>query len=372
MFAPPTKPVDSIQPIEKTVFSTLQAGRAFAVVAVVAFHAHVFFIPERLYPGQNVSRVFDMGYAGVEFFFVLSGFIMLLVHRGDIGVPGMARRFAERRINRIIPFYWVVTAAMIALLAVQLPETASELRLGRVLHSLFLIPMPDGEKLLIGAAWTLTHEFLFYGFFALLILSPRLGGAAFALWLGLAALGLPLSYPADTLLSPYNLLFPMGMLAAAAFVRVPPAAAAGLALLGVVAFVTVGLLDAYRVTDIGHTARTLSFGIAATAAVIGLAALEWRGRLRAPRWLSFLGDASYAIYLVHIVALPVITRLMMAAGLNTLLPPFAGYAVLVASAVAAGSLAHVTVERPLGRAIRNRRTRRQQRRAGVATADHAG
>ena len=138
------------------------------------------------------------------------------------------------------------------------------------------------------------------------------------------------------------------------------------------AFVTVGLLDTYRVTDIGHTARTLSFGIAATAAVIGLAALEWRGRLRAPRWLSFLGDASYAIYLVHIVALPVITRLMMAAGLNTLLPPFAGYAVLVASAVAAGSLAHVMVERPLGRAIRNRRTRRQHRRAGVATADHVG
>ena len=103
----------------KKSFDTLQVGRAAAAIAVVFFHAHVFFIPERLYPGETISRVFNIGYSGVEFFFVLSGFIMILVHRADIGVPARARRFLRKRLVRIVPFYWVVTLALALLLWTQ-------------------------------------------------------------------------------------------------------------------------------------------------------------------------------------------------------------------------------------------------------------
>lgn len=346
---------------EKKVFSTLQAGRALAAVAVVTFHAHVFFIPERLYPGQSISRVFDIGYSGVEFFFVLSGFIMFLVHRRDIGGRALARRFIERRILRIIPFYWVVTLLMLALLLVQLPETAYEISMQRVLHSALLIPLPDGSPLLVGAAWTLTHEFLFYAFFAVLIFAPWIGVAAFLLWIGAtvsAALGQTPVYSANVLLSPYNLLFPMGILAAFVFPYLPVRAGWALALAGATAFVTVGLLDAYRITAIDHSARTLAFGLAAGCVVAGLAALERSGLLKAPNWMSFLGDASYAIYLVHVVALPVIARLMVAGGINTMLSPVAGFAVLVGAAVVVGAAAHVALEKPLSRTIRARLSRR--------------
>ena len=57
----------------------LQAGRAIAALMVVAFHANVFILPSKIFDGVGAGSVFNMGYAGVEFFFVLSGFIMFFV-----------------------------------------------------------------------------------------------------------------------------------------------------------------------------------------------------------------------------------------------------------------------------------------------------
>ncbi len=50
----------------------LQCGRAVATLMIVAFHANVFILPDRLLDGVKASRVFNMGYAGVELFFVLA------------------------------------------------------------------------------------------------------------------------------------------------------------------------------------------------------------------------------------------------------------------------------------------------------------
>lgn len=50
----------------------LQCGRAVAALLVVIFHANSFLLPNRLYDGLHAGRLFNFGYAGVEFFFVLS------------------------------------------------------------------------------------------------------------------------------------------------------------------------------------------------------------------------------------------------------------------------------------------------------------
>lgn len=337
--------------------TTLQAGRALAAIAVVCFHAHIYFIPERLYPGASVSRIFNFGYAGVEYFFVLSGFIMLLVHRKDIGSPERANRFAKKRIVRILPFYWVVLLSLFALLLSQWPETADRLGIQRLLHSFFLIPMPDGSPLLIGAAWTLTHEFLFYAVFAVLILRPRVGAALFGLWMvgGLAiTAGWEAVYPLDTLLSPYNLLFALGMLAALVFRRLPVAAALPMAVLGGLLFLSVGIAEAYRILLLDHAVRTLLFGLGATGLVAGLAALERQGAIAAPRLLDFLGDASFSIYLVHGTVLPVATKALLVLDINKMVPAWTVLTVLVLSSVAVGALAHLYVEKPLIAVLRRR------------------
>ncbi|MWD28326.1 acyltransferase family protein [Aquicoccus sp. SCR17] len=338
---------------------SLQVGRGIAAIAVVVFHAHVFFIPERLHPGQTVSRVFDIGYAGVEFFFVLSGFIMILVHRRDIGRPRRAARFMMKRALRILPFYWLVTLAMLALLLAQWPATAGQLSPARLLHSLALVPMPDGAALLVEVGWTLSHEFLFYALFCLLIVAPRAGIAAFALWiLAIGALvPRPPGYPWDFLLAPCNLLFAMGMGAALVFPRLSPRWAGTAALCGTALFLAVGLGDAYGVMDLTHAGRTLLLGAAAAITVAGLAGWETGRRVAMPRSLVFLGDASFAIYLVHALALPVATRVMVELGAGRWLTPGLSLLTLTALAVAAGCLAHVTVERPMLRKLHARLSR---------------
>ncbi|WP_353473010.1 acyltransferase [Salipiger sp. H15] len=336
-------------------FTTLQAGRAIAAIAVVFFHAHVFFLPERLHPGQSVSPVFDMGYSGVEFFFVLSGFIMFLVHRRDIGQRGAGLRFLVKRVLRILPFYWCVLLGLIALTLLGLGS--ARLDLARALHAAFLLPMADGSPLLIEPAWTLTHEFLFYGFFALILFLPRAGAAVFVAWqLATAALsvGGDAAYPLSTLFGTHNLLFPMGMLAAWAYPKFELRGARIAAILGVLGFLVVGLGDVFDVLSFSREARTVLFGAFAMLGVAGVARLESGGALGAGRAMVFLGDASYAIYLVHGLALALLTKVMLALGLGQVLPPALTLLILVVGAMATGVLAHLVVERPLLRWLRTR------------------
>ena len=65
--------------------------------------------------GEGAGAAFNFGYAGVEFFFVLSGFIMVLVHRRDFGQPSKALVFMRKRVVRIYPIYWLVMAFLLAI-----------------------------------------------------------------------------------------------------------------------------------------------------------------------------------------------------------------------------------------------------------------
>src|ERR1700690_1319738 len=89
---------------------SIQAARGVASLAVIFYHAgggvalpqYVGFIP--------LGGFFNFGHAGVDFFFVLSGFIIYFVHHRDIGHPASLPRYTWRRLTRVLPIYWVVTA----------------------------------------------------------------------------------------------------------------------------------------------------------------------------------------------------------------------------------------------------------------------
>ncbi len=62
-------------------WSSVQAGRGIAAVLVVLAHTSASVFDQRKYwPANPVGPLFDFGHAGVEFFFVLSGFIILYAH----------------------------------------------------------------------------------------------------------------------------------------------------------------------------------------------------------------------------------------------------------------------------------------------------
>src|SRR5436305_9906897 len=96
------------------MLNTLQACRAAAAILVVLFHASgSIFALAKYFDCKPFGRVFDFGYAGVDFFFVLSGFLMMHVHAQDFGQPRKLGAYCWKRFTRIYPAYWVVLALIV-------------------------------------------------------------------------------------------------------------------------------------------------------------------------------------------------------------------------------------------------------------------
>jgi len=323
---------------------TLQAGRALAALAVVLYHTNITLALPK-YLGTDIVPLFDFADCGVQYFFVLSGFVIWLIHARDIGSPGRAPAFLRKRVQRIYPPLWGVLLLLLPA-SLLLSAGGDELHLW-TLASAFLV-LPVSHEVLLGTEWTLRHEVLFYLMFALLIWRWRAGAVAMALWLALSAAGglVRLDFPASFLFSSQHLLFAFGAAACMTWNRGAPRAPGLLLGLGLGQFAATWALLFLLRGCVHHGALTdWSYGMGAALTVLGGAGLEMRGSLRLPRWLLFLGEASYSIYLVHFPVVSALCRVaarLRGAGLDPLL--LAAVAVLAA---AAGIAFHLWVERPL-------------------------
>lgn len=328
---------------------------------VVLFHMNIFTIPDSL-GRPPLWGGLNMGYAGVEIFFVLSGFIMYYVHSGEFGRPDRFGLFVLKRVTRIYPFFWIVLSGVVLLRMIDgaaLPTSWS------LFVSATLLPFQEAH--ILGVQWTLSFEMMFYLVFGVTLLNRYLGLAVGGIWFAACATAAVAGYGgpgAGFLLSAYNLLFLFGLLAAYLWTRL---GRGGGALLGsgALLFFGVGLSEAVGGVSFNKSLRTVLYGLGAMAMIMALVSLEAKGKLRTPRWLAFLGDASYAIYLVHITAMAVIARVLQMASLDGL-PSLVLGGCLFLGAVAAGAAAHVLLEKPLTEVIR-----RQTRPKGAATGSQA-
>ncbi len=342
--------------LPRAQLTSLQAGRAVAALFVVIFHLNVFYLPQRIYEGETLTVAAGMGYAGVEYFFALSGFLMVYAHAKDFGKPARLMNFASRRITRIYPVYWLILLGLVAaFLAVPALAPEGGLAVSRVLSNLSLIPLE--ETAILEVAWTLQYEMVFYVLFAALILSPRIGAAVLALWFAgcvLALTVLKAEFPLNFFFSPYNIIFFAGMAGAWLYKRLPPSAAIMLVLAGAAAFFGAGLSDAYGAWMFGFGWRTVALGAGAALLITGLAGLEHRGHFRAPRFLVSIGDASYSLYLLHNPLLALASKVVFAAGLHLLIGPWAMAALLTGGCIVASLVFYKLIERPLVTALQGK------------------
>src|SRR5690606_33393296 len=195
--------------------ATLQAYRALAALLVVAAHAGT--LASALFGPGELDFLFRLGNAGVSFFFVLSGFVMVWAHEKDLGRPKALVPYLRKRVFRIYPVYIFVTLLLLpAWLAVPEFGNAYHREFMPLVKSLLLVPQAHPPHLAVG--WTLSHEMLFYLLFGTLIFSRRIGSLLMALWtiavIAGVVSGLNTEFPASFFLSDFNLLFPLGMLAA--------------------------------------------------------------------------------------------------------------------------------------------------------------
>ena len=258
----------------------------------------------------------------------------------------------KRRLLRIAPLYWFYTLLKAALL-LTLPALAVQSTFdgGHLLASLFFIPAPGPSGLMqpmLQVGWTLNYEMLFYAVFA----SAIALGAPRVLFCVLVFLALSLAsnlLPASDVLGFYSrslvFEFVAGMLIArwvGALRSIP--APLSVVLIGIAAVIML-VVEWPPTMD-----RIVTWGIAASIMVLCTVALEpWFARTQIAARLSFLGDASYSIYLSHALVVPAAVLSMRRLGVTDPLTImlFAGAVV-----TAAGCLSYVLLERPVTSAFK--------------------
>jgi exopolysaccharide production protein ExoZ len=334
---------------------SLQCGRAVAALAVVAFHLSGMIADPRFGGAAAFSRVTGRGYLGVDFFFVLSGFILLFAHERDIGHPERLGTYALKRGIRIYPVYWLfllvtVAGAMLTDGVTALPETPGDL-----LSAVTLVHW-NGFSNPLRPAWTLYHEVLFYAAFALLLVRRWLGWTAFALWA--AAVLIRFRYAehggwsfTETLLSASNLSFACGIAAFYLHRRLDGARGTAALAAGAVLFAVLLVLGRGGELSALHQ---FGFSIAFLLAIAGAVAMERAGRLLSLPGLALLGDASYALYLSHEGVGTSLIKLAAAAGAVEALNHRLLYVLVLAAIVAFAVLFHLVVEKPLLRWLAER------------------
>jgi peptidoglycan/LPS O-acetylase OafA/YrhL len=327
----------------------IEVSRAVAACLVVAYHVsgHVKDMTGRAGP----AAVFRFGHSGVDLFFVISGFIILFVHHPDIGQPARLGAYLQRRAVRVFPIYWVATAAVMLISAV-----VGHLHLDAALVLRSITLLPTGGALILGVAWTLQLEILFYGLFTVLILNRWLGLAVLAVWatlIGAAAIsGKALPDPFGDLGAHYNMEFLLGMAGAYAMLRwrlkrPGLVLAVGIALFAAAAMAEdTGWLDGYGV------AARLAYGLPALLIVTSCCELSRARANLPPGWSTRLGGASYAIYLFQAVFIGGMWRALALAHLPAILPSWLLFGVLAAAPVYGGVIVTRYLEKPLMRAVR--------------------
>lgn len=339
----------------------VQVLRGLAALAVATEHAlnDAANLEARLGRVFRAPELFPWN-AGVDVFFVISGLIMVHASRALFAAPGGPSEFLRRRIARVVPLYWIATTLYL-LVALAAPRLVNRdyLDPGFVLASYLFLPVarPDGlVQPLYALGWTLNYEMAFYALFAAALVLPLRRAAILLLVLlaglvlagrALAPLPQPLAFWTDPIVLEFAAGVGLGVLRAEGL-RAPGTVRLLLAAAGLGGLVWAGL-------DPGTALawpRALAYG--APAALLVAAAALGPDETRPPGVLVraglALGDASYALYLVHPFAIRAARELFGWTGAAAGPAAFVLFALL--ATVGAALLTFRFVERPLTARVR--------------------
>ena len=334
---------------------SIQYLRAAAALMVVCHHA------ANQVPGMSTWAPWQFGTSGVDLFFVISGFIMVVTTaRSTMRAP----EFWRRRIVRVVPLYWLLTLGMV-IVAIGSPGLFKTLKVApeSLIESLLFIPhfsqsFPGRVWPLLVPGWTLNFEMFFYAVFGVTLFLrrehrlPALTAGLVGLVVIGAALGPFDSAAAQTYTHPMLLEF----LAGAWIGNEWSAGRIRLSLATSVLMIAVGatLLVLRDEPPFGQLTQVVG------AAVVVTGALHERFRAWRSRVLRAIGDSSYSLYLTHIFTLGVLRLLWVRvfAATPTVWQTAGFLTAGVATCALVGWLTFTCIERPLLRRLNGEGARR--------------
>ena len=232
--------------------------------------------------------IVGVGSFGVDIFFAISGFVMML------STEGSSENFFLKRIIRIVPTYYIFTLAVFSIAMVApsvLNNTTADF--SQLVHSLLFVPFDKngvGHYPILFLGWTLNYEMYFYLLFALaLMFSPNHKDIAVTVLLSCIYL---FTQSADSLpLAAYssNLVFEFVLGIIVYQVYRNKSAIRALILISIILFSLVLAKD--------FDGRFFYSGIG--TALFFYISLYALAKVNLPAYVSVLGGYSYALYLTH-------------------------------------------------------------------------
>lgn len=337
------------------MLTTIQAGRALAAIAVSAFHLSIMMGLAR-YGGVPVLQDWtNVGHLGVDYFFVLSGFVILMAHYDDIGQPRMVGPYVWKRFVRVYPIYLLYTAVFVALVFLGFGNnTPLPHSLEGWLSALTLVRFSQ-EAPPIAPAWTLFHEVFFYAVFSILIWNRLLGLAVLVIWI--AACLMLWQYPpedgripVDVYLSAYCINFILGMLVYLIFRFMSDRwqLMCTVGLFGVAILVVAHLVSK-------ESPPRLAWACGFSSILFTGIFLESKFKIHAPRWLRYIGDSSYSLYLLHIPLQGLLLKILIKTEMTQSLDSIVTYVAVLICTIILSCLAYKLIEFPLLQALRMKR-----------------
>ena len=316
-------------------FAELDGLRGLAVGAVLVYHYTSPF--DGYYPGMP-SAPFDFvdGEYGVQLFFLISGFVILLTaERAQV-----TSDFVIARISRLYPTYWAALALTTAVIVLSGAEPV-RVTLGQVLVNTTMLQRFVLVDNVDRVYWTLALELVFYAYMAVYLALTRCRISLPTMrrltsaWAAAHSGSEPAKAVLTLTLAEYAGLFAAGMMFYVSRSRqvVEPLAFG----FGAVAILDAAILRGFR------GALVVTFVVVLFAAVVAAprVGLLARGPLHA------LGVISYPLYLVHQVV-----GVVLLAALIPALGRVPAMVVVSAVVIAISAALHVTIEGPVSRRLR--------------------
>jgi peptidoglycan/LPS O-acetylase OafA/YrhL len=325
--------------------------RFAAALAVIAFH--LTFLLWNTPFHAAIAPVARSGKAGVDVFFVISGFIIFMVSTKldwSQGALPVAFGFALRRAARIYPLYWLVFLVSTTLIITGAAQVVNnEWTLDHWTANALLLSSYNKQ---VPVAWTLAYELYFYACFSVaLLFGPRFFLPALWLWVAASVIAIGQNYPlprdgaggdswrTGIWANPLVLEFAMGMIVASLIAR-GYRRGAWLALLGSVPLFVLGDATAESI-------RAFTFGPAAALLVYGFVSLEIQNRLPNMRYVAWLGDASYSLYLWQAIPLYFTLLSFDQMGWRQVLGGFPAAFAMIAACILVSLLSYRFIEKPI-------------------------
>jgi peptidoglycan/LPS O-acetylase OafA/YrhL len=345
----------------KQNYYLIQALRFLAAFMVVCCHS-TFYTKERL---LSSVEIFALGANGVPLFFVISGLVIVLSSQKLTNDKDGWRKYAIKRIIRIVPLYWLITSYKVGIMILSAGLILhSELDFANILKSYFFIPTLniDGEiKPILGVGWTLNFEMFFYLLFttALFIRVNTIlfSGVIILILTVLSFFKTPdwpifLKFYAD----PIIINFLLGMLSAVLLTknwRIPKFIS--------IVMIVLGLIFLFSPLQYHlHFFKLNSAFVNALASftiVYFCCNLEKRSVVHIPQIILFFGAASYSLYLVHPVIAPLSPLFFKKIGL---INPLLSVSFCIILALIAAAIVYNYFEKPVSKFLNKKYTPKAQ------------